>query len=126
MSLAMLPEEDMLRVVKRDLQASTAKARGTRTLEELVRNLYEIREQRYSISYEEVNRGINSIAVPVVEDTRSGLPLTLISLAAPSIRLTEKVMGRYLRRMQAGARAIAGRIREGGKQSDPGVKPRRR
>lgn len=113
MLLSMLPEDDMLRLAKHGLRSAAAKAsaRGPRALQELVSDIQEVRSRCYSLSSEEVNRGINSIAVPVVRDAGM-LPMTVISLAAPTARMSDKMMGRHLKRLLAAARAIAGRLNE--------------
>jgi DNA-binding IclR family transcriptional regulator len=114
MLLALLPEPDMLRLAKRGLLSTAAKASagGPRTLQELAAKIERVREQRYSLSSEEINPGINSIAVPVTEDTRRGLPVTVISLAGPTARMTDKVTNRHLKRMLAAARTISARLDE--------------
>jgi hypothetical protein len=38
--------------------------------------------------------------------------MTVISLAAPTARMSDKVMNRHLKRMLAAARMIAGRLNE--------------
>jgi IclR family acetate operon transcriptional repressor len=110
MLLAMLPQEDMLRLVRRNMKSSPGKPRGTPAFDEFVEQLAVIRRQRYSVSSEEINAGINSIAVPVVHASRSGLPVSVISLAAPSIRLNDTAMKRCLRRMKQAADSIAARL----------------
>jgi IclR family transcriptional regulator, acetate operon repressor len=111
MLLAILPEAEMLRIVKRNLKANERKAPGSPKLHELVEQLAVIRRQRYSVSSEEVNAGINSIAVPVT-GAGNELPLSVISLAAPSIRLDEQAIKRCVRRMRQAALAIAERLSE--------------
>ena len=110
MLLAMLPEQDMRRLAKRDHPLAVAKGRP-RDLDGFLQDLSEIRRRSYSLSSHEVNPGISSIAVPVIGDASSGYPLAVMSLAGPSIRFTEKAMKRSLQRLRRAAAAIADELR---------------
>jgi DNA-binding IclR family transcriptional regulator len=106
MLLALLPEADMERLVRRD----QTKAAAGRTFKNLARALAEIRELDVSTSAEEVNPGVASIAVPVIRDTHKGQPLTVLSIAAPSVRLTSEAMAAMLPMMRRTARQIASAV----------------
>lgn len=114
MLLALLPDDEMLRVAKRGLLSVAAKAsaRGPRALQELVSAIHEVRTRGYSLSSEEVNPGINSISVPVVHEARRDLPIAVISLAAPTSRMSDKVIGRHLKRMLAAAQTVSHKLNE--------------
>ena len=72
-----------------------------------MRSLRDIRARDLSVSSDEVNPGVASIAVPVIRDIRYGHPLAVLSLAAPSIRLTEEAIERMLPMLRRTAQSIA-------------------
>jgi DNA-binding IclR family transcriptional regulator len=109
MLLALLPEADMNRLVRRDrLVAFTRNTPRDRAL--LAREIARIRMRRYAISAQEVSPGIASIAVPVLAEPWAGQPFAVMSLTGPSVRLTEKVLKGYLPKLQMAAKRAADRL----------------
>jgi IclR family acetate operon transcriptional repressor len=110
MLLALLPEADRERLIKRDQPAQSTKAAAARSSKNFARELAQICELGVSMSAEEVNPGVASIAVPVIRDTRKGQPLTVLSVAAPSVRLTSQAMEAMLPMMRRTAQQIASAV----------------
>lgn len=109
MLLALLPEADMKRLMKRDRLVAFTRS-TPRDAGELAREIARFRMQRYSISAQEVTPGIASIAVPVVSAAWGGLPLAVMSLTGPSVRLTEKILRGYLPKLQLAAARAADQL----------------
>ena len=109
MLLALLPDADVHRIVKRDdLVAYTD--RTPRSLAGLMRELQQIRAQGYSASLEEVSPGIVSLAVPVVRTPFAGQPLAVMNLTGPAVRLPEKRLKSLLPSLQKAARRATARL----------------
>ncbi|MGE0800335.1 MAG: IclR family transcriptional regulator [Lautropia sp.] len=117
MLLALLEEKDVLRLIRQSRASPGSRGQGFPEPDALIRNLREIRRLCYSRSSEEINPGINSLSVPVIARAQGHLPLTVISMAGPSIRLTDKVMARCLPRMVRAAARIAGALQRPAIQS---------
>lgn len=106
MLLAMLPDDEMLRLARRDHAQAVARGRRSRNIEDFLQELREIRRRGFSSTSDEVNPGIASIAVPVA-DTGKGYPPAALSLAGPQIRFTETAVKRSLQKLRLAARAVA-------------------
>ncbi|QHE87341.1 IclR family transcriptional regulator [Hydrogenophaga sp. BPS33] len=106
MFLAMLEPHELEEVLRREL-GQAQKRDQAKTLEALRAKIDAIRSQGYSISADELNPGITSIAVPVVQQQTDSLPRAVISLAAPSLRVTDAACKQYVRRLRQAARRIA-------------------
>jgi IclR family acetate operon transcriptional repressor len=124
MLLALLPASDMERLVALHHPASSTKAGAKRGAKSFLRGIEQIRECDVSTSAEEVNPGVASIAVPVIRDTRHGQPLTVLSMAAPSVRLTADVMATMLPMMRRTAQQIVSAV-SGATRGAPGSTARR-
>jgi len=109
MLLAMLEPDELEAVLRRE-GFEPQKAGSQAALQALHARIDAIRVQGYSISADELNPGITSIAVPVVERQTERLPRAVISLAAPSIRVTDAVCKQYARRLRTAAKRIAASI----------------
>jgi len=108
MLLALLPREDMSRLMERDGMVAFT-GRTPRNGAALLRELGRIGMQRYAVSLEEVTPGIASIAVPVISEPSALGPLTVMSLTGPSVRLTETQLKRFLPKLQqAASRSLNG------------------
>lgn len=86
MLLALLPVDDVMRIVRRD-ELVTYTHRTPKDLAGLLRELEQIRARGYSESLEEVTPGIASIAVPVIAEPFAGQPRAVMSLTGPVVRL---------------------------------------
>ena len=103
MLLALLPEPDMARLVRRD-GAGVAGKGAADNLSAFVRDVARARAQRYALSSPKGARGAASVAVPVVAGPGSGLPLAVMSLASEG-RGSERVLREVLPRLQSAAGA---------------------
>jgi DNA-binding IclR family transcriptional regulator len=74
-------------------------------VDRLQADLEQVRRQGYATNLEENTAGVNAIAVPVV-DRREGV-LAALSVAAPTIRMTDERLIGLLPRMRLAAHAIA-------------------
>lgn len=103
MLLAMLPDHEMERLAARDYRTN---GQDQDSYEAFLRGLLEIRQAGYSLSSDEVNTGIASIAVPITHDTRQEYPPAVLSIAAPAIRLTEDTRKKYIPLLQQSAQQV--------------------
>ncbi|WP_345250660.1 IclR family transcriptional regulator [Pigmentiphaga soli] len=103
MLLALLPDADMERLAARDYRPNASSG----ALADFVGRLRDIRQSDVSVTADEVNPGVASIAVPVIRDTRYGHPLAVLSLAAPSIRLNAEAIDKLQPMMRRTAQQIA-------------------
>ncbi|MDO9435190.1 IclR family transcriptional regulator [Hydrogenophaga sp.] len=106
MFLSMLSPRALDEALAREIDERKGKEPKARALEELRARVDAIRAQGYSISSNEINPGITSIAVPVIEEQSERFPRAVISLAAPSARVDEATCLRYLERLKRAARMI--------------------
>lgn len=111
MFLAMLDADERDDVLRRTDPKAPAPERK-RKLAELLTRVEQTREQGYAVSADELNPGITSIAVPVMPKPTPRFPRVVLSLAAPSIRVDDKVKARHIRRLLAGAGRIRARLRD--------------
>jgi len=102
MLLALLAEEDMLRLIQRDGMVSFT-GRTPNNSAALLRELRRSALQGHALSLEEVTPGIASIAVPVITAPSAQGPLTVMSLTGPSVRLTEPQLKKLLPKLQQAA-----------------------
>lgn len=109
MLLALLPENDMKRLIKRDRLVAFTRS-TPRDANLISREIARIRMQRYSLSAQEVTAGIASVAVPVVSGAWAGLPLAVMSLTGPSVRLSEKILRGFLPKLQLAAKRAADQL----------------
>lgn len=109
MLLAMLEPDELEKVLRRE-GFEPRNADSQAALQALHVKIDAIRAQGYSISADELNPGITSIAVPVVESQTAQLPRAVISLAAPNIRVTDAICEQYVRRLRSAAKRIAAAI----------------
>lgn len=104
--LAYQPEEEVRRVIDNGLQRYT---KNTITTEEgLRKNLQEIRERGYALSFEETDEGVSAIGAPIF-DGRGEL-IYGISIVGPTERLKEKGIDQLVRLLLGKSTAITGRI----------------
>jgi len=114
MLLAMLPDAEMRRLAEREHAVAVSKRRRGRDLGDFLQELLEIRRRGFSSTSDEVNPGIASIAVPVVDDATAGYPLAALTLAGPSIRFTEKAVKSSLQKLRQAAKNIADDLKASG------------
>ncbi|HMN78781.1 MAG TPA: IclR family transcriptional regulator [Burkholderiaceae bacterium] len=105
MLLAMLPDADMERLAARDQRPGAGNPREA--LARFIESLREVRARDLSVTSDEINPGVSSIVVPVIRDTRHGHPLAVLSLAAPSIRMTPEAIERLLPMLRRTSQVIA-------------------
>lgn len=104
MLLALLPEAEMARLVKRD-GSGAAGGRGASGSSAFVRDIARARSQRFALSPQKGSRGAASVAVPLVAGAPSGLPLTVMCLASAGARGSEQALREVLPRLQSAAKA---------------------
>lgn len=110
MLLAILPENRAEQLVKRELVVFT---RATPiNSKNLLKELEQIRRQRFAISFEEVTPGIASIAIPLFDEEPQSAPLSVVSVTGPDVRLTEISLKRLLPALRRTASRIASMAEE--------------
>jgi DNA-binding IclR family transcriptional regulator len=104
--LAFQPEEEIARIVARDLPASTPKTIVDGKA--LARELALVRARSYAEDDEESEVGLRSIAAPIRND--SGAVIAAISIAGPSHRMTRKTLLGWVRELVEAADAVSLRL----------------
>lgn len=79
-----------------------------KSVAELLRDLEAVRKRGYAIDDEEIERGLRCVAAPVRDYT--GEMAGAISIAAPSVRLTDKTLASVGRRVQKTAKEISSEL----------------
>lgn len=101
--LAFLPDEEIEAVIARGLPALTA--RTITDADRLRRDLAEIRERGYAVSYEETDEGAAGVAAPIWD--RTGHVVAGLTIAGPLSRLNQATVSRYVDLARDGAQQIA-------------------
>ena len=98
--------EDTLRIILAELEIKAFTPRTIVDREALFERIMADHRQGYSILDEELEKGLRSLAVPIV--TRSGTNVAAINLSAHSSRTSRaELSGRFLPELQAVARQIS-------------------
>lgn len=101
--LAYLPQEEIEAVIARGLPALTAHTITDPA--KLRRDLAQIRERDYAVSFEETDDGAAGVSVPIWD--RTGRVLAGLTIAGPVTRLNQATLPRFLDLARDGAREIA-------------------
>jgi DNA-binding IclR family transcriptional regulator len=101
--LAFLSDEEIEAVIAQGLPPLTAHT--ITDPDRLRRDLAEIRERGYAVSYEETDEGAAGLAVPIWD--RTGHVVAGLTIAGPLSRLNQATVSRYLDLARDGARQIA-------------------
>lgn len=101
--LAFLSDDEIEAVIARGLPPLTAHT--ITDADRLRRDLAEIRERGYAVSYEETDDGAAGVAVPIWD--RDGRVVAGLTIAGPLSRLNQATIARYLDLARDGAAQIA-------------------
>lgn len=101
--LAFMPAEEIERVIARGLPALTAKTITAPAV--LRRELAEIRQRGYAVSFEETDEGAAGVSVPVRD--RAGQVVAGLTIAGPVTRLNQTTLVNYLDLAREGATEVA-------------------
>jgi DNA-binding IclR family transcriptional regulator len=104
--LAFQPEEEIARVIARDLPASAPNT--VVDGKALRRELALVRARNYAVDDEESEVGLRSIAAPI--RSHSGNVIAAISIAGPVHRMTKKMLLGWVRELVDAAEAVSQRL----------------
>lgn len=110
MFMAILDADELNEVLKNEWPDAAPGSKPEKDLAKLKTRIDEVRKRNCSVSADEINPGITSIAVPVISSATNAVPRTVISLAAPSVRVTEQICAKHIQRLKKAAADIAHRI----------------
>lgn len=111
MLLALIAEDDASNLLRREPRRAFTR-RTPRNPDLLIEELRKIRMKRYALSMEEVTEGISSIAAPVIEEPIGPLPIAVLSVTGPSVRLSERVLKSFLPPLRAATVRAAQKIEQ--------------
>jgi IclR family transcriptional regulator, acetate operon repressor len=104
--MASLAEREVLRIVRRGLQAYTE--RTLVTLEPLLEELARVRRRGYATAFGEYDRGLNAVAAPVL-DARGNV-VAAVYVWGPAFRVTPRRVPELAAQARDAASAISARL----------------